>query len=591
MTTQPSLTWNLSDYYQAMDDPKIADDLKTTTDLIAELTAHRGSLKAMPSKQLLIVIQQWEVVQIILNKIGIYAGLLEATNIGVPEVTRFSKKIDEQLVTVYEPLLFIEAELAQLTDAQWQAHLTAPELQPYHKLIEKLSIESKHTLSENEERILSQKNLTSRTALTHLFSLTTDTLELSWDDKSVTLEEVLTKFTDPSPAIRKQAAQVLSAGLNTNTKTTPTILNSLVQDKAITDRLRNYEFPEQARYISDDVDKETVAAMTNAVSNAHHIVERYYGFKKKILGAEQLFWWDRYAPLPEVTTKIPLAEGWRMVTEAFDAFSPEIGQIVRDMDAKQHIDWLPGKTKRGGAFCAWGGKGTYPYVLLNYTESPRDVMTVAHELGHAIHDVYAGQHNVFVETHPSLALAEIASTFGESLLFDALVKSENITKQDRISLLMASIEDRFATVYRQVAMFRFEQELHRRYRKDGELSQDQLNKLWDETMQVPFASSLTYTEEHKNTWMYVGHIFYTPYYVYTYAFAQLCTLALVQQYKEQGGAFIPSYIDILKAGGSLSPKDNLARAGLDISKPEFWQKGLQAIDDMVTELEELIIAS
>jgi oligoendopeptidase F len=571
-----------------MDDPKIEVDLKTAENLIATLVSHRGTLATFSSEQLLTLIKDWEAVQAIFNDIGVYSSLLAATNIGVPDVTRFEKKIEERLVTIYEPLLYIEAELAQLSEEQWQSHLRAPELQPYRKLIEKIYVESKHTLTENEERVLSQKSLTSRGALTHLFSITTDTLEFDWDGKLVTLEEVITKFTDADSATRKKAAQVLTVGLNINAKTTPAILNSLVQDKAITDRLRHYKSPEQARYNSDDTDSETVEAMATAVSNSYATVERYYNLKKNILGADKLYWWDRYAPLPEITTKIPREEGWQMVIDAFDAFSPEMGQMVRDMDAKQHIDWEPSKTKRGGAFCAFGGKTIYPYVLLNYTNSPRDVMTVAHELGHAIHDIYASQDNVFLEIHPSLALAEIASTFGESLLFDRLVNSESVTKQDRISLLMASIEDRFATVYRQVSMFRFEQALHRHYRTEGELSSEQLNQLWDETMKEPFASSLTYTEEHKNTWMYVGHIFYTPYYVYTYAFAQLCTLALVQQYKEQGSEFIPKYVEILKAGGSLSPKDNLARAGLDISKPEFWQKGLQAIDGMVTELETLI---
>lgn len=277
-----------------------------------------------------------------------------------------------------------------------------------------------------------------------------------------------------------------------------------------------------------------------------------------------------------------------MVLDAYREFSPEIAEVAKLMMDKQHIDWLPSKTKGGGAFCAYGGKSSYPYVLLNYTNKPRDVMTLAHELGHATHDVLANKENVFLEVHPSLALAEIASVFGEILLYEKLIKSDELSKQDRIALIMSFIEDRFATVFRQVTMFQFEQALHKKRREEGELPREEIDELWDSVMRKPFGDTLVFTPEHKNTWMYVGHIFHVPFYVYSYAFAQLCVLALYKQYLEKGKDFVPTYLQILRSGGSLSPKDNLARAGLDITHTNFWLDGLEVLKDSVDELDQLV---
>lgn len=588
-TSSPQTTnWDLSEFYQGIDDPQIELDLASANELIAKLVTEKGTIHTLSPAQLLDFIKRWEAIDLLFDKAQTYAHLLESTNIGVADVTRFTKKIEQQVIASYTQLIFIEVELAQLSEEQWQTYLKAPELQPYHKMLEKQYRAAKHTLSEAEEKILALKSQTAGGALDHLYSVTTDTLEFAWNDQTVTLEELLSKFQDSDPKVRKQAAMTLHQGLATNTKTTPAILNSLVQDKEINDQLRHYEYPEQARFHSDDVEKETVEALVKAVNDSFHLTERYYNLKKKIFKVDEMHWWDRYAPLPEVKAKIDLESAKQMVHEAFTNFSPEVAEIVNQMSVRRHIDWLPGKTKRGGAFCAYGTYKNYPFVLLNYTENPRDVMTVAHELGHAVHDVLAQEDNVFSQVHSSLALAEIASTFGEALLFERLIQSPELSQQDKIGLLMRSIEDQFATAIRQVTMFQFEQELHRKRRAEGELSQEQIDELWDTSMKKPFESSLIYTPEHKNTWMYVGHIFHWPFYVYSYAFAQLCTLALFKQYKEQGSAFVPKYLDILRAGGSLSPKDNLARAGLDINDPNFWKGGLSIIEASIDQLEELV---
>ncbi len=584
-----TLNWDLSELYTSTEDSQIQKDFARAKELIEKIgSAYRGKISTLSPQGLLTLIKQWEESSILFNRLGLFAHLLEATKIGDAATTRFRKQIEEQTVQLGNELIFIETELAQLTEAQWKIHLNSPELADYRKFLAKLAIQSKHTLTESEEKILAEKSQTSSEALVHLYSVTTDTLAFPWKDGTITLEEVISNFSDPDPTVRKEAAMSLNRGLAENNKTTPAILNSLVQDKSITDRLRKYEYPEAARFNSDDVDRETVEAMVTAVNGSHELVERYYTAKKKILSLEKLYWWDRYAPLPETQAKIEQPEAEQMVLEAFGQFSPRFKEIAQQLIDEKHIDWMPSPTKRGGAFCAYGDFGKYPYVMLNHTAKPRDVMTVALELGHAIHDVFAGENNTFFQTHASLALAEIASTFGEALLFDKLIASEKLAKNDRLSLLMSNIEDRFATVFRQTTMFQFEQQLHARRRDEGELSRETLDEMWQEIMSAPFKSSLEYTDEHMNTWMYVAHIFHWPFYVYSYSFAQLCSLSLYGAYKEKGQDFVPTYIEILKAGGSLSPKDNLARAGLKIDQPSFWQEGLAVIEKSIEQLESLI---
>lgn len=582
--------WKLSDLYQSTDDPTIEADFQQAEQLIAQLQDYRDKIASLTSEQLLELITTWEKVQVLLSKVGLYAALLESTHIGEAAITRFNKATEERIIQLSTQLIFIETELAQLSEEAWQKHLKSPALQPYHKFVSELHEQAKHTLSEPEEKILAEKSQTSRDALLHLYSLTTDTLLFDWQGERLTLEEVVSKFHDPDPETRRQAALTLHEGLKNNDKTTPAILNALIQDKTITDRLRHYDYPEQARFIGDDVDKETVEALVTAVSQSYSLVERYYRLKKQIMGTEELYWWDRYAPLPETKEIIEQPEAIEKVLTAFNAFSPEIATIAQEMMEKEHIDWNPSPTKRGGAFCADANKKTYPYVLLNYTKQPRDVMTLAHELGHAIHDVLADKENVYIQTHPSLALAEIASVFGETLLFEQLINTD-LNKQDKISLMMNFIEDRFATIFRQTTMFQFEQQLHTKRRAHGELSKEEIDTLWHETMKQPFESALTYTDEHRNTWMYVQHVFNWPFYVYSYTFAQLCVLALYKQYKEQGQSFVPTYLEILKRGGSLSPKDNLKLAGFDLTDANFWQQGLQVIEGFIDDLESLVETS
>lgn len=580
-------TWDLSELYRNTQDPQIQTDLAQVDTFIAALQAFRGKIASLSPAEMLAFIQQQEGMSNLTGKVGLYTGLLEATNVADPDVTRFAKKIEEILVQKGTELIFIEVELAQIDEKTWKKHLSAPELAPYRTMLYDISITAKHTLTEPEEKIMAEKSQTSRHALTHLFSITTDTLTAEWDGEEISLTNLSHKIHDPDPAVRKKAALLMHETLNENQKTAPAIFNALVQDKEINDRLRHHDFPEEGRFQADSVDRDTVTALIEAVNKNFDLVTRYYTLKKKIFGVDELMWWDRYAPLPEVKTEISVEDAEKMVLDAFNAFNPRMAEVAQSVIAKNHIDWFPSPTKNGGAFCAYGTMGSLPYILMNYTKTPNDVMTLAHELGHAVHDVLAEENNVYFQAHPSLAVAEIASVFSESLLFERLMQTD-ISKEDKIALLMEHIEGSFATVIRQTTMFQFEQAVHTKRRAEGELSFEQLNDLWHDTMKAPYEGALTYTDEHKNTWMHIPHMVNTPFYVYSYAFAQLCVLALFKQYKDQGEKFVPTYLTLLKTGGSKSPKDNLAQAGLDITKPEFWQSGLDIIGAYIDDLEMLV---
>lgn len=374
-------TWKLTDLYSGMDDPNIQKDFAACDKLIKKLRSYRGKIATLTPAEVLKLIETWETFAFTGHKLGLFSGLLEATNVNVAEITRFVKKTEEQLLARGKEIIFIDVEFAKLSKSEWQALLKSTELKPYKKFLSKLAEDAKHTLSEPEEKILAEKNQTSWQALSHLFAITTNTLTTKWDGKDITLEEIITKLHDPSADVRKKAALTVHELLKANDKTTPSILNSLIQDKSISDRLRGYKYPEEARFMHEDVDKETVEALITAVSNSYDLVERYYKLKKKIFGVKEFYWWDRYAPLPQTKTTVTQEQAKAMVLDAFTSFSTEVAKIAEEMFAREHIDWLPKPTKRGGAFCAWGGNGIYPYVLLNYTNSLRDVSTLAHELG------------------------------------------------------------------------------------------------------------------------------------------------------------------------------------------------------------------
>lgn len=367
------------------------------------------------------------------------------------------------------------------------------------------------------------------------------------------------------------------------------MFNTLLAEKASDDRLRKYPTWITSRNLSNETTDEAVQALVDAVTNRYDIVARYYHVKKQLLGVDTLYDYDRYAPLPGAESRYSWDEARQIVITAFNAFSPRMAEVADEFFTKNWIHAPVKQGKRGGAFASPTVPSAHPFVFVNYTGTGRDVMTLAHELGHGIHMYLSRQHGIFGAYTP-LTTAEMASVFGEMLVFNDLMAKES-DPSVRLAMLASKIEDTFATVFRQVSMNRFENAVHTARREQGELSTETISALWMDTQRTMFGNSVTLRDDYGIWWSYIPHFINTPGYVYAYAFGELLVLALFNKYKREGESFVPRYIDVLSSGGSDKPENILAKAGVDLTDPTFWQEGLSIIDDMVSDLQGLIVTA
>jgi oligoendopeptidase F len=398
-------------------------------------------------------------------------------------------------------------------------------------------------------------------------------------------EETLSLLYDPDRGRRRAAAAGLTAGLKQHARILAFVFNTLVQSKTTEDRLRSYGDPMDARNLANEIEGASVRALMEACERAHPLVQRYYRLKGRLLGIEQLEDYDRYAPLAEESEAQPWTEARRLVLDAYADFSPEMAAIAERFFEERWIDAELREGKRGGAFSASTLPDAHPYVHLNYTGNLRDVMTVAHELGHGVHQYLSRERGLFEQDTP-LTTAETASVFGEMLVFRRLMAEES-DPRTRLELLCGKLEDAFATVFRQVVMTRFEQGLHAARRAEGELPIDRVNALWLEANRPMLGDAVRLTDDYGFWWLYIPHFVHSPFYCYAYAFGELLVLALVRRYDEEGDAFVPRYLELLRAGGSESPPALLSRLGLDITDTGFWDGGLALLGEMVDEVEQL----
>ncbi|MBI3945845.1 MAG: M3 family oligoendopeptidase [Armatimonadetes bacterium] len=588
MMTTP-ITWNLSDLYAGVEDPKIAADLGALEARAeAFAAAHRGRVGQLGPEAFAAALVDYEAIERDLQLPASYAQLVFSADTLSPAHGALLQRVEERAVAVGRHLLFFSLELLEIPDDAFAALLANETVASRRHWLERARRERPHRLSEPEERILMEKAVTGRSAFQRLFDETASaaTFRLTVDGvtSDLSVSEILAKLYDPDRAVRAAAAEAITAGLVDRSRLFTYITNTLAHDKAVNDRLTHYDHPEAARHLSDEVDTDTVHTMLDACTAHFGTVARYYRLKREILGLERLTHYDRYAPILLEETAVAWDEARETVVDAYARFAPAVGDLARRFFDERWIDAEARPGKRGGAFCMGIAPDRHPYVLMNYLGKKRDVMTLAHELGHGVHDLLAGgQH--FLEYSPSLAAAETASVFGEMLTFNALLE-RNLPPRERLALLAGKVEDIFATVFRQTAMYRFEQGLHAARREQGELVADQVGAVWQEAVQAMFGDSVEMGEGHRVWWMYVPHFIHTPFYVYAYAFGQLLVMALYARYREEGDAFVPRYLDILRAGGSQRPADLMALAGIDISRPAFWEAGLGMIDGLVSQAEE-----
>lgn len=492
----------------------------------------------------------------------------------------FYAKIDEKSTLASESLLFFDLEFNELDNKR--ASELSSSLPKYSYYLELLRSHKPHQLDLKQEQVLLRVSNTGAQAFARLFDETFAKMKFKFKDQSLSEEEILSKLYDPNREVRKEAALGLSQTLEKNQHLLTYIYNMIRADLATQCELRSYDTPESPRHLDNQINRQSVDALIDAAENSFDIVNRYYHKKRELLGLDKLYDYDRYAPLDSSGLKVDYEKAKQIVLEAFGEFSPLFADIAKRAFSQGWIDVYPKDGKRGGAFSHGAVSSAHPYVLLNYTDEMRDVFTLAHELGHAIHQ-YLSYSVGYLNADTPLTTAETASVFCEMLVFDYIRKG--LDKNEHRALLARKLEDIFATLYRQINFTTFEREVHA---KKGELSSDEFNQIWLEQSKKMFGDSVELNEYYKIWWSYIPHFIHSPFYCYAYSYAQLLVLALFGLYKSGKRAdFVEIYTKFLAAGGSRSPADLVAMFDFDINSREFWQIGLEQVRVLLAQFEEM----
>lgn len=582
-----AIRWDLSDLYAATDDPALDHDLNTVDESAATLASeYRGRMNQLDGAALSSLLKRYEDCLEKVGKASTYAYLLWSTDTGDPQRGALLQKLTERGARLHQTLLFFEIEWAALKDEQAEALMADEQLFHYRHFLRITRRTKPHLLSEPEERILSEKSITGKSAWVRYFDETHGAVRYQLDNANIQREELLNKLHQSDRALRQQAAVAITEGLKTLLPTSTFVFNTLLADKAADDKLRNFPTWVSDRNLDNQVDDSIVDALVVAVVARYDIVERYYRLKQRLLGVDELFDYDRYAPLATESKRYTWDEAVQTVLSAYQRFDGRLSEAGARFFDNAWIDAPIQPRKRGGAFCHPAVPSHHPYLLLNYEGQPRDVMTLAHELGHGVHSLLASPQG-YLQFHTPLTTAETASVFGEMLVFQNLMEQEG-DRREKLAMIVRRIEDTFATVFRQTAMNRFEQAIHEARRNEGELPKERFAELWLTTQRTMFGESITITEDYGTWWSYIPHFIHTPGYVYAYAFGELLVLALYARYQEVGSSFANLYVDMLSAGGSDWPHCIMNPLGVDLNDPSFWGQGLSMIEQMVEQAEELV---
>jgi oligoendopeptidase F len=586
--------WDLSDLYPEPAEGAVERDLDAAEAAAARFAERfRGRVATLDAPALAAATDELEALLEPPGRAGAYAGLRFAADTSAPANGALLQRVQERGTAIHNRVLFFQLEWVALDDARAGALLASPALARRRHLLESMRRYRPHVLSEPEERILEELANTGERAWSRLFdeilAAARFPITLDGEAKELSEEEILSLLYDPDRERRRAAAAGLTAGLKQHARILAFVFNTLVQTKATEDRLRAYPDPLAARHLSNEIEPASVAALLAACERGYPTVQRYYRLKARLLGLGELADYDRYAPLGEARSHVAFEGARRIVLDAYRDFSPDMAELAARFFERRWIDAELRPGKRGGAFSASTVPSAHPYVLLNYTGTLRDVMTVAHELGHGVHQSLAREQGLFEQDTP-LTLAETASVFGEMLVFRRLLREETDPKT-RLALLCGKLEDAFATVFRQVVMTRFEEKLHAARRGEGELPIERINALWLEANAPMHGDAVRLTGDYAWWWLYIPHFVHSPFYCYAYAFGELLVLALLRRYDEDGDAFVPRYLGLLRAGGSRAPAALLAELGLDVTDPRFWDGGLAVLAEMVAEAEKLADAT
>jgi oligoendopeptidase F len=552
---------------------------------------YAGRLSELDGDGLREAMAELAVIHELVSRAGYYAALRFSTDTADPAVGALLQRVQEQETAIQTTLLFFELEWAALSQERADQLLAGEGLEFCRHHLQNVRRYREHLLSEPEEKILAEKALTGSSAWTRLFEELTAAIEVELEGSAekVALDVALSRLTVADREVRRATAEAVTAALAPGLRTRAFLFNTLLADKSTDDRLRRYPHWLAARNLSNEASDESVQALVQAVRGRYELARRWYRLKAKLIGVERLADYDRSAAVIEDEVTFPFARAREIVLDCYSSFSPELGELARRFFAERRIDAPVRPAKRGGAFCASAVPSVFPYVLLNYTSRRRDVLTLAHELGHGVHFALAARQGIFHQSTP-LTLAETASVFGETIVFGALLE-EDSAPASRLALLAENLEDTIATVFRQVAMSRFEELVHTERREQGELSVERFGALWAESQSEMFGESVEITEGYRSWWSYVPHFIGSPGYVYAYAYGQLLALSVYQRYEQTGPELVPRYLKLLAAGGSRSPEELGAIVGVELADPGFWESGLDLVERQLEEAEAAADAS
>jgi oligoendopeptidase F len=584
--------WNLADLYPAMDSPALAADIDTAERDAARFAAdYRGKLKefaenAAASETLGEAVARYEALQELLGRIMSYAGLVYSGDTSDPARAKFYGDMQGKVTDISTQLLFFQLELNRLDDALLDAAAAKSPLSRWRPWLEDIRKEKPYELSDELERVFHEKSMTGRAAWNRLFDETIASLRFSIGGKELTLEPALNLMQDTDEEVRREAALAVGATLKANLRVFTLVANTLAKDKEISDRWRGFQDVADARHLSNRVEREVVEALVASVEAAHpRLSHRYYKLKAKWFGKEALDYWDRNAPLPQVPSHVySWDEARDIVLSAYSRFAPRMAEIASRFFERNWIDAPVRPGKAPGAFAHPTVPSVHPYVLVNFQGKTRDVMTLAHELGHGVHQVLAGAQGALMAPTP-LTLAETASVFGEMLTFRALLAGTTEPEKKR-ALLAAKVEDMLNTVVRQIAFYSFERKVHIA-RKEGELTAEKLCELWMSVQADSLGPSIRLGDSYEPFWAYIPHFVHSPFYVYAYAFGDCLVNSLYGVYQKAETGFAERYFALLEAGGAKPYGELLAPFGLDARDPAFWGIGLEMIEGLIAELEAM----
>ena len=585
VTGAEDVAWDLSDLFAATDDPRIDEVVaEADADAAAFRERYHGKVAELDAVALAEAVSEHERIEASVVRALTYAHLFFATNMADPVRGALVARLGERAAALETQLLFFGLEWAAAPDDVAERVLADPALDHWRHHLRSLRKFRPYLLSEPEERVVTEKTVSGVSAWSRLYEEQLGALRVALDGEDVSLETAMSRLYDPERAIRRTAAEAITDALGHGLRTRTFVFNTILLDKSIDDRMRGYPTWITARNLANETTDEAVDALVEAATSRYDVARRYYRLKARLLGLERLDHFDRFAPVSSDTQRTSWDEARRVVVGAYAGFSDEAGTIVSRFFDDNWIDGPVRPDKRTGAFCATTVPGVHPYVLMNYTGDRRSILTLAHELGHALHGSMAQPLGLFNASTP-LTTAETASVFGEALTFELLLANEDDPRR-RLDLLTGRIEDAIATTFRQIAMNRFEHAVHTERREQGEVSSERIGELWLEAQTTLFGDSVS-VEGYTPWWSYIPHFTGTPGYVYAYAYGYLFSLAIYRRYVTEGDSMVGPYLDLLRAGGSRPPEELARIVGLDLTDPAIWASGIDALSEELDEAERL----